>query len=143
MIPERFLPEMLRVYIGLLRKYLPPEAAESETAFLRQTRHVDSLVSEAAHPTSTEELEDVAGCQLGFGDKPLIVLTEKWVYSPAATEEEQEEARREEAHQIRLAGLSPRGKKIEVGGGHLIPLEHPGVVTDAIRNVILTTRQKP
>jgi pimeloyl-ACP methyl ester carboxylesterase len=141
MIPERFLPEMLRVYTGLLRKYLPPNAAESEVTFLRQTRHVQSLVSEAAHPNLGEEMEDVAGCHRGLGNMPLIVLAEKWVYSPTPTEQEKEEARREDARQARLASLSSRGKKIDVDAGHLIPLERPAVVIDAIRDVVLTARE--
>ena len=42
--PARYLPDMLRVYFGLLRQYLPPKAAESEIAFLHQTRHVEALL---------------------------------------------------------------------------------------------------
>jgi hypothetical protein len=140
-MPERFLPEMFRVYFGLLRKHLPSQAAESEIAFLHQTRHVQSLVLEADHPSPIEEAEDLAACSKGFGSLPLVVLTEKWVYSAAADPEEREEVRREEERQRKLAALSSRGKKIDVDGGHLIPLEHPAVVIDAIRRVILTARE--
>jgi pimeloyl-ACP methyl ester carboxylesterase len=140
-MPEGFLPEMFRGYFGLLRKYLPSQAAQSEIAFLHQTRHVQSLVLEADHPSPTEEQDDAAACSRGFGDVPLVVLTERWVYSPAADQKEREEARREEERQMRLARLSSRGKKIDVDGGHLIPLEHPAVVIDAIRDVVDTARQ--
>ena len=140
-MPERLLSEMFRVYFGLLRRYLPKQAAESEIAFLHQTRHVQSLVLEADHPNDIEEAEDRAACSKGFGSLPLVVLTERWVYSAAADPEERKEARREEERQRKLARLSSRGEKIDVDGGHLIPLEHPAVVIDAIRRVILTARE--
>ncbi len=140
-MPERFLPEMFRVYLGLLRKYLPRQAADSEIAFLHQTRHVQSLVLEADHPSPIEEADDLAACSKGFGSLPLVVLTEKWVYSAAADPEEREEARHEEERQRKLARLSSRGEKIDVDGGHLIPLEHPALVIDAIRRVILAARE--
>ena len=140
-VPKRLLPDMFRVYVGLLRKYLPLEAAESEVAFLHQTKHVQSLVSAADLPTPIEEDEDAAACSRGFGNIPLVVLTEKWVYSPDGGEQEKEQARREGDRQTRLAGLSSRGKKIDLDSGHLIPLECPAAVIDAIRDVVLTIRQ--
>jgi len=138
--PERNLPQMFRVYFGLLRKYLPLKVAECEIAFLHQTRHVRSLTIEREHPTSKEESEDVAACKRGFADMPLVVLSERWVYSPAATDQEKDEARREAERQTRLAALSSRGKQIDVESGHLIPLESPSAVVDAIRDVVLTAR---
>jgi hypothetical protein len=139
--PERYLPEMGRQYFDFLRKRLPPQAAESEIAFLHQTRHVQSLVIEKKdHPTSTEENEDQAACRHGFGDMPLVVLSEKWVYSSAASEQEKEEARREDERQMRVAGLSSRGKKLDLDSGHLIPLEDPSAVVDAIRHVAFGAR---
>jgi len=138
--PERYLPDMLRVYFGLLRQYLPPNAAECEIAFLHQTRHVQSFLIESGHPTPNEENEEVAACTRGFGDMPLVVLSERWVYSFAVNEQEKEEARREDERQARLAGLSSRGEKIDLESGHLIPLENPSAVVDAVRRVILATR---
>ena len=131
--PERFMPEMGRQYFEFLREHLPPQGAESEIAFLHQAKHMQSLVIEMRHSTPAEENEDDAACRRGFGDMPLVVLTEKWVYSSAAAEQEKEEARREDERQIRLAGLSSRGKKIDLDSGHLIPLENPSAVVDAIR----------
>jgi pimeloyl-ACP methyl ester carboxylesterase len=81
--PERYLPEMLGVYFGFLRKYLPPRVAECEIAFLHQARHVQSFLIERGHPTPEEETEDVAAYTRGFGDMPLVVLSERWVYSSA------------------------------------------------------------
>ena len=138
--PERRLPEMLRVYFGLLRQYLPPKIAQCEIAFLHQTRHVQSLIIERSHPTPKEEIEDIAACTRGFGDMPLVVLSEKWVYSSNAGEKEKEEARLEAERQARLARLSTRGKKIDLDAGHLIPLESPSAVVDAVRHVVLTAR---
>ena len=135
------LPEMGRQYLDFIREHLPPRAAESEIAFLHQTKHVQSMVIEKGHPTSIEEQEDEAACRRGFGDMPLLILTEKWVYSSAATEQEREEARREDERQMRLAGLSSRGKKIDLDSGHLIPLENPSAVVDAIRHVTFGARE--
>jgi hypothetical protein len=138
--PERYLPDMLRAYFGSLRRYLPPKAAECEIAFLHQTRHVQSFFIESGHATPGEELEEVAACTRRFGDMPLVVLSEKWVYSSAVNEEEKEEARREDERQGRMAGLSSRGQKIDLESGHLIPLENPSAVVDAVRRVVLATR---
>jgi len=139
--PERYLPDMLRVYLGLLRQYLPPSAAECEIAFLHQTRHVQSfLIEESGHPTPNEENEEAAACARRFGEMPLVVLSEKWVYSSAFSQQEKEEARREDERQTRLAGLSSRGKKIDLESGHLIPLENPSAVVDAVRHVVYIAR---
>lgn len=140
-IPERLLPGMLPTFIGYLRKYLPPTVAKSEIAFLHQTRHVESIVVEAEHPNSREEEEDSTACRRGFGSIPLIVLSEKWVYSPAATEEERQEAATEAARQKRLAALSSRGRQVDLDCGHLIPLEQPVAVIDAIREVFAGARR--
>ncbi len=140
-VPERFLPTMLRAYLGLLRKYLSEAAAESEIAFLHQARHVQSMRAESARPSLPEEMEDASACSRGFGNMPLVVLTEKWVYSPARTEREIRQAQREEQRQLRLAALSSRGRKIDVDSGHLIPLERPTVVIDAIREVVAAARE--
>ena len=138
--PERYLPEMVSVYFGLLRRYLPPKTAECEITFLNQTRHVQAFMMERGRRTPKEEVEDVEACKRGFGDMPLVVLTEKWVYSPNPGEQEKEEARREDARQTRLAGLSSRGQKIDLESGHLIPLESPSAVLDAVRHVVFTAR---
>lgn len=138
--PERYLPEILRVYFGLLRRYLPPKTAECEIAFLHQTRHVQAFHTERGWPTPKEGMEEVAACKRGFGDMPLVVLSEKWVYSPDPGEQETAEARREEERQRRLAGMSSRGRKLDLESGHLIPLESPAAVVDAVRGVVLTSR---
>jgi len=91
---------------------------------------------ERGHPTRVEEIEDAAACSRGFGQMPLVVLSEKWVYSSPAGEEEKEEARREDQRQTKLAGLSSRGYKIDLESGHLIPLENPSAVVDAVRHVV-------
>ena len=138
--PERYLPDIYRTYVGSLRQYLPPQAAECEIAFLHQTRHVQSFAIESGRPTRDEESEEVAACNRGFGDRPLVVLSERWVYSPAPDEQEKQAARREDERQTKLAGLSSRGQKIDLESGHLIPLENPSAVADAIRHVILSAR---
>jgi len=139
--PERYLPDMLRVYFGALRRYLPPKTAECEIAFLHQTRHVQSFLIESGRPTPDEDIEEVAACKRGFANMPLAVLSERWVYSPNAGEEEMADARREDERQTRLAGLSSRGEKIDLDSGHLIPLEAPIAVVDALRKVVLRPLQ--
>jgi len=138
--PERYLPDIYRTYVGSLRHYLPPKAAESEIAFLHQTRHVQSFAIESGRPTPDEESEEVGACTRGFGNMPLVVLSERWVYSSAADEQEKQAARREDERLTRLAGLSSRGQKIDLESGHLIPLENPSAVVDAIRHVVLSAR---
>ena len=141
--PERFLPEMARIYFNYLRNYLPPKAAECEIAFLHQAKHVQAMLSEREHSTPEEESEDAAACRRGFGNMPLVVLCEKWIYWPPASAQEKEEARREDERQMKLARLSSRGEKIDLDSGHLIPLESPAAVVDAIRHVVLTARGMP
>ena len=138
--PQKYLPEMLRVYFGSYANAFPPKTTECEIAFLHQTRHVQSFMIERARSTPKEEIEDVAACTRGFGNMPLVVLSEKWVYSPNADEQEKVEARREAERHARLAALSTRGKKIDLESGHLIPLESPSAVVDAVRQVVLTAQ---
>jgi hypothetical protein len=78
--PEKYLPEMLSVYFGALRRYLPPEAAECEIAFLHQTRHVQSFAIESGRPAPDEESEEVAACNPGFGDRPLVPFREMGLF---------------------------------------------------------------
>src|SRR5262249_3785813 len=111
--------------------------------FLHQTEHVQSLAAEADRPDSIEEGEDLAACRRGFGNMPLVVLAEEWVYSPTADEQGKEGAPREAERQGRLAGISSRGEKIDLDSGHLIPLERPISVIDAIHKVVLAVRQSP
>ena len=139
--PEKYLPDILRTYFGSLRQYLTPKAAECEIAFLHQTRHVQSFLMESGRPTRDEEIEEVAACNRRFGDLPLVVLSERWVYSSAVDEQEKQAAQREDERQRRLAGLSSRGQKIDLESGHLIPLENHSAVADAIRHVVLSTRR--
>jgi pimeloyl-ACP methyl ester carboxylesterase len=74
--PERYLPDIYRTYVGSLRQYLPPKTAECEIAFLHQTRHVQSFAIESLRWTPDEESEEVAACNRGFGNMPLVVLSE-------------------------------------------------------------------
>jgi pimeloyl-ACP methyl ester carboxylesterase len=142
LIPEQYLPAMLQTYVSLLRKYLPPQAAQSEISFLHQTRHVRSLLLEAQPLSSAEEAEDIAACERGFGALPLVVLAERWEYSPTPDALEREKAQREDDRQTRLAHLSVRGKKIKVDSGHLIPLERPAAVIEAVKDVVAAARQQ-
>ena len=96
-------------------------------------------------------MQDAEDANLGAEGLPVWIVLEKikkhscavsaadmpW---PVSAEQEKEKARREDEHQIRLAGSSSRGKKIDLDNGHLIPLETPSAVVDAIRHVAFGAR---
>src|SRR6476660_7170743 len=110
-------------------------------AFVHQTRHVQSMLIESGRPTAAENEEDVAACRRGFGNIPLLVISVQWVHAPDAGQREWQESRREAERQEKLARLSSRGKHIDVESGHLIPLERPTAIIDAIRDVVANARQ--
>ncbi len=69
-----------------------------------------------------------------FGDMPLIVLTEG-----AATINDPPNSF--SAMQKELVGLSTRGSQVFVPGGHMIQVEHPEAVRDAVLSVVAAARQ--
>lgn len=69
-----------------------------------------------------------------FGDMPLTVLTEG-----APTTDDPPNSF--EAMQKELVGLSTRGSQVFVPGGHMIQVDHPQDVSDAILNVVAAARQ--
>jgi pimeloyl-ACP methyl ester carboxylesterase len=79
-------------------------------------------------------------------DVPLIVLEHKRLVGPPRTEEDRL-AIDWHALQVDLAGRSKYGKLIETGSGHFMAAEEPGIIVDAIRDVIgqaqMLKREKP
>ncbi|HEY1801146.1 MAG TPA: alpha/beta hydrolase, partial [Terriglobales bacterium] len=88
--------------------------------------HVDEY--KALDKDSTEVLE--AGT---LGDMPLIVLTEG-----AATTNDPPNSFG--AMQKELVGLSTRGSQVFVPGGHMIQVDHPEAVSDAVLRVVAAVR---
>jgi len=82
----------------------------------------------------------------GLGDRPLIVLTRGRRPSPSGDAEmDRQFAAYEQVwmHEIQpqLARLSMRGRQVIVGkSGHRIPEEAPGMVIDAIGEVVIALR---
>jgi hypothetical protein len=70
--------------------------------------------------------EDAAACARGFGDLPLIVMVERWG----------RESKAESERQDRLAHRSTRGKRVDLECGHLIPLEQPDAVIQAVKEIL-------
>lgn len=99
----------------------------TECRFRPWITHVDEY--KALDKDSTEVL--AAGT---FGDMPLIVLTEG-----AATTNDPPNSF--EAMQKELVGLSTRGSQVFVPGGHMIQVDHPQPVIDAVLNIVAEARQ--
>jgi pimeloyl-ACP methyl ester carboxylesterase len=138
LIPERFYPDPLLLYLHLLRKCLSAEASASEISFLFRSQHVEAVVREWQ---ADFDAADAAARAHGFGDIPLIVLSERWIFSEKSTEREKAEASREQQRQQTLVALSTRGRQVEVYSGHLIPLEQPETVVRAIEDVVKEVRR--
>jgi pimeloyl-ACP methyl ester carboxylesterase len=139
LIGALFHPAVAEEYAALLRKYLPPRVAESEVAYLAQPKHIRAMAEETR---ATSETEAQLRTARDFGDMPLIVLSERWDLSPQSGAKEKEAARVEDELQGEMARFSRNGRQIRVDSGHLIPLEKPAVVIDAVREVVTLARAR-
>jgi len=134
-----FRPSMAADYAADLRKYLPRRAAESEITFLAQSKHARAMADEIRATRATEaELRKARN----FGDIPLIVLSEKWVLPANPERRDIEASRIEDELQAEMSRFSRRGTHVRVESGHLIPLEKPEVIVDAVRTILLLTKHK-
>jgi pimeloyl-ACP methyl ester carboxylesterase len=137
--PSRWMPQVSREYTALLRKYLPRDLAEAELSFLRRPKHLQAMLDELNAPSEDEALDRAAR---NFGDLPLVVLTERWVFSPHPDARELASARIENELQNEMAAFSTRGRRIDVPSGHLIPLERPAAVVSAVREVLAAAKTR-
>lgn len=134
-----FRPAIAEEYAAELRKYLPPRAAESEIAFLAQSKHAQAMAAELRTiPRTEQELRQARD----FGDIPLIVLSEKWTFSAAPSSREREAARIEDELQSEISRFSRNGQHIRIDSGHMIPLEKPGAIAGAISEILKKVRQR-
>jgi pimeloyl-ACP methyl ester carboxylesterase len=119
------------------------EASYLSRQFLKPSRW-DAMLSEsknthAANALSEDELEEQRAART-LGGKPLIVLTAGII--PLQPGETPEEHAKSVAHwkagHDRLAARSTRGKSVVVPDAtHMVQLDRPRVVIDAIRKVVL------
>jgi hypothetical protein len=77
-----------------------------------------------------------------LGSIPLIVLSEKWPLPETPDTRDIEAARVEDELQQEMSRFSRRGKHVRVDSGHLIPLEKPEVIIDAVRTVLRTPKHE-
>jgi pimeloyl-ACP methyl ester carboxylesterase len=99
----------------------------------------ESKNTHAANALSEDELEEQRAART-FGDKPLIVLTASII--PLQPGETPEEHAKSVAHwkagHDRLAARSTRGESLVVPNAtHMIQLDQPQTVIDAVRKVVL------
>jgi hypothetical protein len=133
-----FQPSMVADYVADLRKWLPERAYKSEITFVAQSKHAHAMADEIRAMRATEsELRRARD----FGDIPLIVLSEKWPLPERADPRDIETARIEDELQEEMSRFSRGGKHVRVDSGHLIPLEKPAAVIDAIRTVLGTPKK--
>jgi pimeloyl-ACP methyl ester carboxylesterase len=133
-----FRPAVAAEYAAELRRYLPARAAESEITFLAQSKHARAMAAEIRTMRETEQQLRHAR---DFDDIPLIVLSEKWTFSADPRPTEAEAARIEDELQTEISRFSRRGKHIRVDAGHMIPLEKPDAIVNAIREILAAAKR--
>lgn len=122
------------------RDKLPADAQRMRTWALAQVKHYLAY----ANPFEAEELAlmiaDAKKKEYPLGDTPLIVLTAGMTeYGPA--EQAMEDDRRKS--QAAMATISRNGKQIIAQrSGHHIQIDDPGLVIDAIRELLASTRKR-
>jgi pimeloyl-ACP methyl ester carboxylesterase len=132
---------------------IPIDATQAERTYLAQQltkpARWDAMFSEsndlhAAGALSEDGLEEQSAAR-SFGDKPIIVLTASII--PTQPGETPEGHAKSVAHwkagHDRLAARSSRGESIVVPNAtHMIQLDQPQAVLDAIRKVVLAVRTR-
>jgi pimeloyl-ACP methyl ester carboxylesterase len=133
-----FQPSFAADYVADLRTWLPERAYKSEITFLAQSKHAQAMADEIR---AMRAIESELRRARDFGDIPLIVLSEKWPLPERAETRDIEAARIEDELQEEMSRFSRRGKHVRIDSGHLIPLEKPAAVIDAVRMVLGTPKE--
>ena len=135
----------ISVEFGVTRLLLSMRGIEASHLIL-QTKYLRARASELEVIQVSAEQARAAG---SLGDKPLIVLTAGKTPDPALagglSQEEIAEYRKVwvDDLQLRLAGLSERGKRILIPeGGHDMPTDRPDAITEAVREVSSARRTR-
>ena len=134
--PESLLPEIYREYVGTLRQ-LPPNAANAELAFIKQTRYYRTVLAELRDLADTGKRVDVAR---DFADRPLVVISERWTPDPRNATEVASAQVYEEL-QTAMAGFSRAGSRMVLDGGHVLPVRRAEEVAKAIVAVVFRCRR--
>ncbi len=118
------------------RDKLPPEARRMREWSLSQIKHAASNDNPFEADELVAMLAERKKKRNVLGDLPLIVISRGLL-----DEEGPQAVQREEAHrkdQAALVTFSSAGEQIVAAkSGHHVPLDEPGVVVSAIRNVVL------
>lgn len=129
--------------VGTPSANTPPEVEAQRAAIYSHTRNMYSYADEiSAIPVSMEQLR---AAPMRLGDKPLIVLTRGMKEaSNVGSPEEAEQAEQAWAElQAELTRRSSSGRQIIAEkSGHYIQFDQPGLVIDAIRQVVEATRRR-
>ena len=119
-----------------LVRALGPGVVDEGVYLMNQPKWYPAAVAELdGMPASYDELRATRG----LGDLPLVVLTSgKFVPNGKWSPDEQQRMRRVWIEQIQppLVKLSSRGRHVIVDSGHMIPIEAPAAVVQAIEDVI-------
>jgi hypothetical protein len=121
------------------RDKLPPEARSMREWSLSQIKHAASNDNPFEADELAAMLAERKKKQNVLGDLPLIVISRR-----LPDEDGPQAAQREEAHrkdQSALVTLSSVGKEIVAArSGHHVPLDEPGVVSSAVREIVQMVR---
>jgi pimeloyl-ACP methyl ester carboxylesterase len=143
-------PLLMKIYatIGLTR--LPyalggetsgltsPELEDEQAAISSHRKHVFAVADETS--SLEESFDENRANPMSLGDKPLMVLTAGSVQLAGTGLSQEQVNLIDELHSESQAGLTRRSENakqiIVEDSGHYIHVEQPGLVTDAIRQVV-------
>jgi pimeloyl-ACP methyl ester carboxylesterase len=130
-------PALAAEYAAELRRYLPPNAVDYELTALAQAKQARAM---AAELRATRETEAQLRTARDFGNTPLVVLSERWFFSEKPDAKELEAARVEDELQTEMTRFSRQGQHVRVDAGHLIPLQKPEVIVEAVGSIVSAAR---
>lgn len=136
----RLLPGLFgaKDYLDELRRKLPVEVASAGTSLPFQTKHVTAYFREL--DGVDESYAQVRAAQ-DLGELPLVVVTERSERAGSLSPDEQAFEGAWDELMDRSARLSRRGRRvIAAHSGHMIQLDRPDIVVNAIRDIIHQVR---
>jgi pimeloyl-ACP methyl ester carboxylesterase len=128
----------VREYLDELRRKLPPEVAPAATSLPFQTKHVTAYFGEL---DGVDESYGEIRAAHDLGDMPLLIITERTDAVGRLNPEDQQFERAWDKLMNLSARLSTQGKRVIADhSGHLIQLDRPDVVINAIRDIVNQVR---
>jgi hypothetical protein len=117
------------------RDKLPPEARRMREWSLSQIKHASSNDNPFEADELVAMLAERKKKQNVLGDLPMIVISRGLLDEEGPQAVEREEAHRKD--QAALATLSSVGKEVvATKSGHHVPLDEPGIIASAIREMV-------